>query len=94
MRNIHIVLAVALIAAIVTAFRLVLVALGSALYVYLLPAVIAGKRNHPKVRELYWICGMSAWLVIPWIAALIYVYKPSKMAQADNMPALAIASDE
>ena len=94
MRNIHIVLAAVLVMAIVTAFRLVLVALGSALYVYLLPAVIAGKRNHPKVAELYWICGLAGWLVVPWIAALIYVCKPSDTARAEDMPLLATAADE
>jgi hypothetical protein len=70
MRKIFSIAAVVLAGIVIFAFRLVLLALGSLLYVYLLPWVVAQKRGHPREREILLACVFTAWLVLPWAIAL------------------------
>jgi hypothetical protein len=70
MRNIPLIIAIVLITVVVYAFRLLMLTAGCLLYAYLLPGVIAEKRNHPLKNEIYMICGLSGWLVIPWLGTL------------------------
>jgi hypothetical protein len=70
MKTFFLIAFVVLIAAIVTLFRMLLFVLGSLLYVYLLPGIIAGKRNHPHTRDIYLVCALGGWLVLPWLGAL------------------------
>lgn len=58
-------------------FRLALLAVGSVVYLYLLPGVLASHREHPKTRRIYWVCAVSAWLIVPWLICLFLVlYSP------------------
>jgi hypothetical protein len=59
--------------AVVYLFRVCLLALGCVVYAYLLPGVLAQKKNCPKYQRIYWVCGLSGWLIIPWIGALLWV---------------------
>jgi len=70
MRKIILVPALVLATIVIFSFRLVLLAIGSAIYVYLFPWVLADKRDHPRRNEILFVCAVSAWLVIPWIVAL------------------------
>lgn len=70
MRTLLIIAFVVLCAIMVTLFRVILCALGSVIYLYLLPGIIAAKRGHPRARDLYLICAFGGWLVLPWAGAL------------------------
>jgi hypothetical protein len=59
--------------AIIYVFRICLLAVGCALYAYLFPGILAQKRGAPGYQRIYWVCGLSGWLLIPWIAALLWV---------------------
>jgi hypothetical protein len=59
--------------AVICLFRLCLLALGSAMYVYLLPGVLAQRRNAPNYERIYIFCAFSGWLFIPWVGALLLV---------------------
>lgn len=76
--------AVVLIAIVVTAFRLVLLAIGSALYLYLLPGIIATKREHPRANQIYLVCALTGWLIVPWLTTLGFAYKSSAAASVCN----------
>lgn len=65
-------------------FRTALLALGSVVYLYLLPGVLASYRGYPRTRSVYWICGLSGWTVVPWLACLILVLYSSKASDADS----------
>jgi len=69
MRKFLVIGAVVLAATVVFAFRLVLLALGSALYLYLLPGIVAKNRCHPRRREIHLLNVFGGWLVLPWIVA-------------------------
>lgn len=70
MRKILVIGTVLFAATAVFAFRLVLLALGSVLYLYLLPGITARNRRHPRQREIHRIGLFGGWLVLPWIVAL------------------------
>lgn len=70
MRKIVLISAICLATTVIFSFRLVLLALGSILYVYLFPWVVAQKYDHPRQNEILVVSALSAWLVLPWIAAL------------------------
>lgn len=57
-------------AAVAFASRLILLALGSALYLYLLPGLVARDRDHPSQQEIQLICALSGWLILPWLLGL------------------------
>jgi cell shape-determining protein MreD len=75
MRNIFAVAAIVLGAALITMFRAVLLVISSALYVYLLPGVVAQRRQHLRQREIYIVTALTGWLVLPWVLALLYAAK-------------------
>lgn len=66
-------------------FRLALLALGCIVYVYLLPAVIASNRDYPRAGRIYWVCGLTGWLLIPWLACLLFVLLHTKPQSAEHM---------
>jgi hypothetical protein len=72
MRKIFVIAAVVFTAVLVFAFRLVLLAAGSALYVYLLPGILARQRHHLRHREITLFTAVAGWLVLPWFGALLY----------------------
>lgn len=95
MRNILLVAAIVLGAAVVFACRLVLLAVGSLLYVYLLPGVVAQKRQHPRRREIYIVSALAGWLVLPWIAALAYAARGEMHGMVcGDLPLVAGALDD
>jgi cell shape-determining protein MreD len=95
MRNIFLVAGIVLAASVVLAFRMVLLAIGSALYVYLLPGVVAQKRHHPRCREIFIVTALSAWLVLPWLLALLYAVKADPAgADYDDLPLVAGFADD
>lgn len=70
MRKILVVVAVVIAAAVVFAFRLILLALGSVIYLYFLPALVARDRCHPHRQSIQIVCGLSGWLILPWAIGL------------------------
>jgi hypothetical protein len=95
MRNLLLIVATVLVATVVFAFRLVQLLLGSMLYVYLLPGVIAQKRQHPRTQAIYLVSGLAGWLILPWLAAFAYARKePNAQTLPDHIPlAATIAKD-
>jgi hypothetical protein len=73
MRNNFIIPVVVVAAIVVLAFRALQLALASLAYIYLLPGVIAMKRDHPRQQAIYVVCAVGSWLVLPWLGALWYV---------------------
>ena len=71
MRNLPLVAGIALGALVVFAFRLVLLALGSVVYLYLLPGIVARNRHHPRQGDLFKLSAFGGWLVLPWLVALV-----------------------
>lgn len=65
--------------------RLMVLALGSVARAYLLPAVIASRRNYPKAGRIYWVCGLTGWLLAPWLACLFFVLSHTKSHSMDHM---------
>ncbi|HBZ06421.1 MULTISPECIES: superinfection immunity protein [Massilia] len=86
MRNPHLVALIVLAAIVLYAGRIVLLAIGSALYVYLWPGLIAQKKGRPDAREYFLACALGGWLVIPWLIALGYALAAPKLDR--EMPAL------
>lgn len=76
LRKTGLISAILLAAAVVFSLRLVLFALGSVLYVYLLPWVLARKHDHPRQRAILYVSVLGAWLVVPWIGALWIARRP------------------
>lgn len=76
LRKIGLISAIVLAATAVFAWRLVLFALGSVVYVYLLPWVISKKHDHPRQREILLMSALGAWLVVPWFGALWVARRP------------------
>jgi hypothetical protein len=70
-------------------FRLILLALGSAAYVYLFPWIVAQKRGHPRQREILLVCALAGWLVIPWMGALWFARRTTGIAAIHTDPVLA-----
>lgn len=95
MRKIILVPALVLAAIVIFSLRLVMLAVGSAIYVYLFPWVVADKRDHPRRNEILFVCAVSAWLVIPWIAALWVATKApdAEPAYIDGDPAWNASDD-
>lgn len=64
---------VALVGAVVlTLIHIVKVLIGSVGYVYLLPGVIAMRRNYPGTDKVFIFCVLMNWTVIGWFAALAF----------------------
>ena len=57
-------------ATLICLLRIIAFAFGSVAYVYLLPGVIAMKRNYAHADRLFIICAFTGWTVVTWIAAL------------------------
>jgi lysylphosphatidylglycerol synthetase-like protein (DUF2156 family) len=90
MRNILVIAAIVLGAILVTAFRLVLLMLGSVLYIYLLPGIVAQRRHHLRQQQIYIVTALAGWLVVPWVLALLYASMGEQGAVlADDMPVVA-----
>lgn len=51
-------------------FHIVAIALGSAIYIYLLPGVLALKRNYSGADRIFIACALTGWTVIGWIITL------------------------
>jgi hypothetical protein len=86
MKNYLVVAAIAFGAVLVTASRLVLVAAGSVLYIYLLPGVVAQRRQHLRHRQIYIVTALTGWLIIPWTLALLYAAIGEQGNVLDEMP--------
>lgn len=78
---------VLLAATILFTFRLILVTIGSIIYVYLLPGVLAEKKNYPGYPRVYLWCALTGWLILPWIAALVWV-STAPAVEDENIPRL------
>jgi hypothetical protein len=70
MRKILLIPAILLAATVIFSFRLVLFGLGSILYIYLLPWVVAQQREHPRRKEILMVSAFTGWLILPWLGAL------------------------
>lgn len=70
LRKIGLISAIVLAAAAVFAWRLLLFALGSVVYIYLLPWIVAKKHDNPRQREILLVSALGAWLIVPWFGAL------------------------
>ena len=66
MRKVLVIAAVVIVAAAVFAFRLILLALGSVIYLYFLPGLVARDRCHPRRQIIQIVCGAWGWLILPW----------------------------
>jgi hypothetical protein len=53
-------------------FRVAMITLGSILYIYLLPGVLASYRGYSKASTIYWICALCGWMLLPWLGCLIF----------------------
>ena len=53
-------------------FHIVALAIGSALYIYLLPGVIALKRNYSGADRLFIAAALTGWTVIGWVITLAF----------------------
>lgn len=58
------------VATLICLLRMVAVVLGAAVYVYLLPAVIAMKRHHVHADKIMLVNAVAGWTVVVWFAAL------------------------
>jgi hypothetical protein len=87
MRSIFVIAAVVVGAALVTVARTLLLAIGSVLYVYLLPGIVAQRRQHLRQRQVYVFTALTGWLVIPWMLALLYASVGERsQVHMDDMP--------
>lgn len=77
--------AVLALVAVLYAVRLVLLAAWWVAYVYLLPAMIASRRDYPKAARIYWVCGLAGWLVLPWLVCLFFVLLFTRPHFADDL---------
>lgn len=53
-------------------FHIVAIALGSAIYIYLLPGVIALKRNYRSADQIFIASALTGWTVIGWVVTLAF----------------------
>lgn len=51
-------------------FHILAIALGSALYIYLLPGVIALKRNYRGADQIFIASALTGWTVVGWLITL------------------------
>ena len=62
-------------AALIYAGRICLIAVGCVVYIYLLPGIILMKADYPRTSAVFWVCGLTGWLVVPWVLALGFALK-------------------
>jgi hypothetical protein len=51
---------------------IVLVVLPAAIAIYLLPAFVAGTRNHNNALAIFWLNFFLGWSFLGWVAALVW----------------------
>lgn len=73
------------VATLICLLRMVAFALGSVLYLYLLPGVIALKRNYAHANRLFLVCAVAGWTVVVWVAALGFALSLPNVAE-DPLP--------
>jgi hypothetical protein len=73
---------IVLAATVVYLIRLVFLCGAAVLYIYLLPSLLAEKRNPVKMQPIVLLNLLAGWLVIPWIVALILAYKMDSVSQS------------
>lgn len=66
-------------------FALIFVAIG--LLVYLLPTVIAHRRQHRKAVGLFWLNFFLGWTLVGWVAALVWAVSGDSFAGMLRCPA-------
>jgi hypothetical protein len=84
----------------------VLLILGIGLWIYFIPAIIAGKRNHHAVNAIIFVNLIAGWTLLGWVACLIWAYSnektvtkqtivnKSELSVADEIKKLANLKDE
>jgi Superinfection immunity protein len=94
MRKFLVIAAVVIAAAAVFAFRLILVVIGSAVYLYLLPGLVARDRAHPRQQDIQIVCALSGWLIVPWVIGLWVALQGPVKAPLFGKPALTGSFDD
>jgi hypothetical protein len=61
-----------IVVAVIYLWRVTLLALGCVVYIYLLPGVLAEKKNYPRYQQIYLLCALGGWLLVPWVVALVW----------------------
>lgn len=89
LRKLSVIAAVVVAAAVVFAFRLILLAVGSILYLYLLPGLVARDRAHPHQQKLQTLCALSGWLILPWLIGFCIALTGPVKTPLFGKPALA-----
>jgi hypothetical protein len=64
-------------------FRIGIIILGSMLYIYLLPGVIASHRHYPRASTVYWICALFGWTLLVWLGCLLFSLSLTKHANPE-----------
>lgn len=64
-------------------FRIGIIILGSMVYVYLLPGVMASHRTYHRAPTIYWICALFGWTVLVWLGCLLFSMSLPKHASAE-----------
>jgi len=58
------------VAILICLLRMVLLAIGAIVYVYLLPGVIAMSRRYAHADRVMIVCALAGWTGLVWVAAL------------------------
>ena len=85
MRKSAVILIILAATVVICAYRIVLLTIGSVLYVYLLPGLIAKARRHVHAERIFLACALFGWLIFPWLSALVYAYRSPSIA-IDELP--------
>lgn len=64
-------------------FRIAIITIGSMVYVYLLPGVVASHRSYQRAPSIYWICALLGWTVLVWLGCLVFSMSLPKLADAE-----------
>ena len=80
MRKIAVILTILAATVAICAYRMVLLTIGSLLYVYLMPGLIAKSRQRVHANRILSVCALFGWLIFPWLYALVYAYRSPGIA--------------
>lgn len=64
-------------------FRVGIVTLGSLVYVYFLPGVIASHRGYSRAPAIYWICALLGWTILAWVGCMLFAMCLTKPATTE-----------
>jgi hypothetical protein len=80
MRKIAVILTILAATVVICGYRIVLLTIGSIVYVYLMPGLIAKSKQQVHGNWILIVCALFGWLIFPWLGALVYVYRTPSIA--------------